>query len=88
MDGKLEAVTTWSHFYFYLQFQQGVVDQFLVKYFASMIGWPVLAFPFLAASGDRSPAEIAARYRESDTLIQSASSSVAGAYTRSLLSST
>ena len=76
LDAKLESTTTWSQFYFYLQFKQGVVDQYFVKYFASMIGWPVLAFPFLASSGARSGSEIAARYRESDTLIQSASSSI------------
>ena len=34
-----------------------------------MIGWPVLAFPFLAGATERSGSEIAARYRESDTLI-------------------
>lgn len=74
LDEKLESTTTWSQFYFYLQFKQGVIDQYFVKYFASMIGWPVLAFPFLLT--DKPPAEIAARYRESDTLIQSASSSI------------
>ena len=76
LDAKLDKTTTWSSFYFYLQFKQGVIDQYFVKYFASMIGWPVLAFPFLADTSSRSAAEIAARYRESDTLIQSASSSI------------
>ena len=77
LDAKLESTTTWSQFYFYLQFKQGVIDQYFVKYFASMIGWPVLAFPFLAVDRSaKSAAEIAARYRESDTLIQSASSSI------------
>ena len=77
LDAKLQSTTTWSQFYFYLQFKQGVIDQYFVKYFASMIGWPVLAFPFLATDRSiKSPAEIAARYRESDTLIQSASSSI------------
>lgn len=77
LDAKLESTTSWSQFYFYLQFKQGVVDQYFVKYFASMIGWPVLAFPFLATDRSAvSPAQIAARYRESDTLIQSASSSI------------
>ena len=69
LDAKLDKTTTWSSFYFYLQFKQGVIDQYFVKYFASMIGWPVLAFPFLADTSSRSAAEIAARYRESDTLI-------------------
>ena len=76
LDGRLRDVTSWSRFYFYLQFKQGVVDQYFIKYFASMIGWPVLAFPFLADTSDRGAAQIAALYRESDTLIQSASSSI------------
>ena len=76
LDSKLDKTTTWSSFYFYLQFKQGVIDQYFVKYFASMIGLPVLAFPFMADTSSRSAAEIAARYRESDTLIQSASSSI------------
>ena len=76
LDGRLRGVTSWSRFYFYLQFKQGVVDQYFIKYFASMIGWPVLAFPFLADTSDRGAAQIAALYRESDTLIQSASSSI------------
>ena len=76
LDERLRGVTSWSRFYFYLQFKQGVVDQYFIKYFASMIGWPVLAFPFLSDASDRGAAEIAALYRESDTLIQSASSSI------------
>ena len=35
LDAKLESTTTWSQFYFYLQFKQGVVDQYFVKYFAA-----------------------------------------------------
>ena len=76
LDARLHGVTSWSRFYFYLQFKQGVVDQYFIKYFASMIGWPVLAFPFLSDASDRGAAQIAALYRESDTLIQSASSSI------------
>ena len=76
LDARLRGVTSWSRFYHYLQFKQGVVDQYFIKYFASMIGWPVLAFPFLSDTSDRSAARVAALYRESDTLIQSASSSI------------
>ena len=76
LDEKLNTTCAWSRFYFYLQFKQGVVDQYFVKYFASMIGWPVLAFPFLADATERTGPELAARYRESDTLIQSASTSI------------
>ena len=40
-----------------------------------MIGWPVLAFPFLLMK-DMEEKELVARYREADTLIQNASSSI------------
>lgn len=76
LNERLRNVTSWSRFYFYLQWKQGMVDQYFIKYFASMVGWPVLAFPFLADTTTRSSAEIASLYRESDTLIQSASSSI------------
>ena len=56
LDARLRGVTSWSRFYHYLQFKQGVVDQYFIKYFASMIGWPVLAFPFLSDTSDRSAA--------------------------------
>ena len=70
LNSRLQKVTSWTRFYHYLQWKQGVVDQWLVKYLASMIGWPVLAFPFLADKTNRPIAELAALYRESDTLIQ------------------
>ena len=44
--------------------------QWTIKYGASLIGWPVLALPFLNSS-EQGP-EVAARYREADTLIQNA----------------
>ena len=74
LNKSLHEVTTWSHFYYFLQFKQGVIDQYALKYFASMIGWPVLAVPFM--SSDLSKSEIAARYKENDTLIRSASGSI------------
>ena len=74
LNKSLHEVTTWSHFYYYSQFKQGIVDQYALKYFASMIGWPVLAVPFMYS--DLSASEIAARYKENDTLIKSASGSI------------
>ena len=74
LNKSLREVTTWSHFYFYSQFKQGIVDQYALKYFASMIGYPVLAFPFMYSR--LSPAQIAARYKENNTLIQSSCESV------------
>ena len=64
--------TTWSHFYFYSQFKQGIVDQYALKYFIlRSVTWcssfiHVLSFP----------AQIAARYKENNTLIQSSCESV------------
>ena len=75
LNGKLNKLTAWSQYYFFRQFIQGVLDQYFIKYGASMIGWPVLAFPFLLAK-DMEEKELVARYREADTLIQNASSSI------------
>jgi len=75
LNGKLNQLTAWSQYYFFRQFIQGVLDQYFIKYGASMIGWPVLAFPFLLAK-DMEEKELVARYREADTLIQNASSSI------------
>eukprot|EP00301_Raphidiophrys_heterophryoidea_P014853 c23325_g1_i1.p1 GENE.c23325_g1_i1~~c23325_g1_i1.p1 ORF type:complete len:644 (-),score=135.51 c23325_g1_i1:100-2031(-) len=70
----IQDVSSFGLYYFYLHFKQGILDQWFLKYGASMIGWPVLALPFLMHKGDM--AETAARYRESDSLIQAASSSI------------
>jgi len=74
LNGALRELTTWSQFYHFLQFKQGMIDQYALKYFASMIGWPVLAVPFMFSN--LSASEIAARYKENDTLIKSASGSI------------
>ena len=74
LDTRLQGVTLFERYYNLLQFRQGCVDQYLLKYFASMVGWPVLAVPFLVRGG--SAADIASAYRESDSLIQNASASV------------
>jgi ATP-binding cassette, subfamily D (ALD), member 3 len=107
LNEQLGKVTAFNSTFFAQQFRQGICDQYFLKYNASMIGWPVLALPFLLRrSKTRDVAEIAAyvsivlftfspgysthvliyhththththrRYRESDTLIQNASSSV------------
>lgn len=75
LDGKLRGVTAFATRLHLLQFRQGIVDQWGLKYFASCVGWPILALPFLShPSGD--VAEVAARYREYDSLLQSASAAV------------
>ena len=77
LNEQLGRVTAFNSSFFAKQFKQGIFDQYFLKYNASMIGWPVLALPFLLRRSKTSDvAEIAARYRESDTLIQNASSSV------------
>ncbi|KAK3272717.1 hypothetical protein CYMTET_18999, partial [Cymbomonas tetramitiformis] len=75
LNRKLADTTAFSNFYYMLQFGQGCVDQFTLKYFASMIGWPILAVPFLQ-NETMDMATTAARYREADSLIQAASSSI------------
>ena len=47
LNRNLFNVTSFSDFYFLLQFRQGCVDQLTLKYLASMIGWPIIAVPFL-----------------------------------------
>ena len=68
LNEKLNQLTAWSQYYFFRQFIQGVLDQYFIKYGASMIGWPVLAFPFLLA---KDMEERARRDIVADTLIQS-----------------
>jgi ATP-binding cassette subfamily D (ALD) protein 3 len=75
LNGKLRGVTAFATKLHLLQFRQGIIDQWGLKYFASCIGWPILAVPFLTHPSD-DIAEVAARYREYDSLLQSASASV------------
>mmetsp|Transcript_22235 Transcript_22235/g.75493 ORF Transcript_22235/g.75493 Transcript_22235/m.75493 type:complete len:659 (-) Transcript_22235:114-2090(-) len=74
LNEKLNEVTTYSTWYYLMQFKQGIIDQYTIKYLASMVGWPVIAVPFILS--DATGVEAAARYREADTLIQQASSSI------------
>ena len=76
LNEQLGSVASYNSWYFWKQMKQGMVDQYFLKYFASIIGWPVLALPFLFRKAGGDVAEVAARYRESDTLIQTASSSL------------
>lgn len=43
LNRRLEETTAAASRYFFLQYRQGCVDQFFLKYFASCVGWPVLA---------------------------------------------
>ena len=72
LDAALARTTEFSRGFFLKQFYQGIADQLTIKYGASLIGWPVLALPFLHTSEHDDKAETVARYREADTLIQNA----------------
>lgn len=43
LNRRLAETTGAASRYFLLQFRQGCVDQWFLKYFASCVGWPVLA---------------------------------------------
>lgn len=75
LNGKLRGVTAFSTKLHLLQFRQGILDQWGLKYMASVIGWPILAIPFLTNPTD-DVASVAARYKESDSLMQSAAASL------------
>lgn len=47
LNRRLAETTTAASKFFLLQYRQGCVDQFCLKYFASCVGWPVLAVRLL-----------------------------------------
>jgi len=75
LNSKLWQVTAFSTKLHLIQFRQGILDQFALKYFASVIGWPILAIPYLT-SPDTNVGDIAARYKESDSLFQGSAASL------------
>ena len=75
LDDSLLTVTRAQGTYFWMQFKQGIFDQFVTKYFASQVGWPVVAVPFLMSTSNDAT-EVASKYRESDSLITEASAAV------------
>jgi len=58
------------------QFQQGVRDEFGLKYFASCIGWPIIALPFIWFDQGADQIEWIARYRVADDLIRQSSTAI------------
>ena len=41
LNEQLGRVTAFNSTFFSKQFKQGIIDQYFLKYMASMIGWPV-----------------------------------------------
>ena len=86
LNDSLGAVCDFSTRLHLLQYRQAIADQWALKYFASCVGWPILAVPFLLARGGGgggggggvapSAADVAARYKENDSLMQGAASSL------------
>merc|ERR1719210_1671477 len=56
LNEEFETLNDFSDYYFYKQFRQGIADQWILKYQASCIGWPVIAVPFLLRTGKESAA--------------------------------
>lgn len=75
LNTKLWQVTAFSTKLHLIQFRQGILDQWALKYFASVIGWPILAVPYLT-SPDTNVGDVAARYKESDSLFQGSAASL------------
>jgi len=72
LNAALENVIRFGEKIHLMHLRQGLLDQFGLKYFASMLGFPVLALPFLLGFEDLSPAEAVSKYKTNDALIQQA----------------
>lgn len=73
LNERLLSVSTFAEHLSLMQFQQGTLDQFGLKYFASCVGWPIIALPFIMHEQGEAPIEWAAKYRVADDLIRQAS---------------
>ncbi|KAA8494163.1 ABC transporter D family member 2 [Porphyridium purpureum] len=72
LNTAMERVTAFSEKIHLLHLRQGLFDQYGLKYMASMIGFPVMALPFLMGLEDLTPAEAVSKYKTNDALIQQA----------------
>jgi len=72
LNAAMQRVTAFGERVHLLHLRQGLLDQYGLKYFASMLGFPVLALPFLLGFEDLSPAEAVNKYKTNDALIQQA----------------
>lgn len=76
LDEQLLNVSSFSEHVHLKQFQQGLLDSFGLKYFASCIGWPVIAVPFILYEQGPDPVVVLAKYRVADDLIRQGSAAL------------
>ncbi|KAF4661923.1 ATP-binding cassette sub- D member 3 [Perkinsus chesapeaki] len=79
LNDRLALSSGWKEKLAAIQFRQGCIDQFGLKYFASVIGWPVIALPFItmeAPKGKKEQLKRITQYRVADNLIQTSSASL------------
>jgi len=72
LNSAVDRVTQFSEKIHLMHLRQGLLDQYGLKYFASMLGFPILALPFLLKHDDLTPAEAVNKYKVNDALIQQA----------------
>merc|ERR1719247_1794559 len=63
LNEQLLNVSSFSEYLHLKQFQQGVLDSFGLKYFASCVGWPIIAVPFIISPPCEDQVELLGRYR-------------------------
>jgi ATP-binding cassette subfamily D (ALD) protein 3 len=76
LNEQLLNVSSFSEYLHLKQFQQGMLDSFGLKYFASCIGWPVIAVPFILYAPGDDQVDMIARYRVADDLIRQGSAAL------------
>jgi len=77
LNEELDRVTEHNQATFFAYFRQGILDQFTMKYLASIVGWPVLAVPFLLSPSEGvNNTAVVSRYRQNDALIQQSCSAL------------
>lgn len=73
LNAQMLHVSTFADNLSLQQLKQGVADQFVLKYLASCVGWPVIALPFIIYEQGGDPVVWVAQYRVADDLIRQAS---------------
>ncbi|EER07996.1 conserved hypothetical protein, partial [Perkinsus marinus ATCC 50983] len=79
LNDRLASASGWKEKLAAIQFRQGCIDQFGLKYFASVVGWPVIALPFITEGAPKDGKDQLRRltqYRVADNLIQTSSASL------------